>query len=193
MKKVGITGGIGSGKTTICKALHDRYGAPVYYADEAAKELMRDDPTVKAKIETIFGKEAYLGGRVNAPYISAKVFNDKKLLDMLNEAVHGAVMDDFERWAKCQEANYVVCEAAVLIESGWHKSLDVVVVVTAPLELRIERVVSRDGVKREQVLSRINSQLQDDKRIEYADFVITADGSRSVEDMIKDLHKKLTN
>ncbi|MEG1794603.1 MAG: dephospho-CoA kinase, partial [Rikenellaceae bacterium] len=79
------------------------------------------------------------------------------------------------------------------IESGWHKSLDVVVVVTAPLELRIERVVSRDGVKREQVLSRINSQLQDDKRIEYADFVITADGSRSVEDMIKDLHKKLTN
>lgn len=191
MRKVGITGGIGSGKSTICNALHELYGVPVYYADARAKVLMREDDKVRSEIEALFGDKAYLNGELNSSYIASKVFEDNVLLGRLNKAVHGAVQKDFQRWAASQRAAYVVCEAAILIESGWHKELDVVVVVEAPMELRIERVMRRDNITRQQVEARIANQLSDEARAEYADIVVTADG-RDVNELVAYLQKELT-
>lgn len=191
MRKVGITGGIGSGKSTVCNALHALYGIPVYYADARAKTLMREDSEVRTKIETLFGDGAYLDSELNSSYIASKVFNDSVLLDKLNKAVHGAVRDDFQRWVANQQAPYVVCEAAILIEAGWYRELDVIVVVEAPMELRIERVMRRDNVTRQQVEARIANQLSDEARAEHADIILTADG-RDVKELAENLQKELT-
>lgn len=192
MKKVGITGGIGSGKSTVCQALHEMYGVPVYYADTRAKILMKENATVRSKIEALFGEEAYREGELNSSYIASNVFNDSGLLHELNKAVHGAVRHDFEQWAAAQNAPYVMCEAAILIESGWCGEFDTIVVVEAPMELRIERVMRRDHVTRQQVEARISKQLSDKAREAYADIIVTADGSREVAELVQNLQKKLT-
>lgn len=190
MRKVGITGGIGSGKSTVCALLHELYAIPIYYADARAKVLMREDKEVRAAIELLFGDNAYLDGELNSSYIASKVFDDSVLLGKLNQAVHGAVQADFQRWAACQQAPYVVCEAAILIESGWYKELDVIVVVEAPMELRIERVMRRDNVTRQQVEARIANQLSDAARAEHADIILAADG-RDIEELVENLQKEL--
>lgn len=191
MFKVGITGGIGSGKSTVCGYLEKMFAVPVYYADIHAKRLMTGDENVVSEIRSIFGDKAYIDGVLDRNYISSVVFSDPAMLTRLNEAVHHAVMEDFRRWALSQNSPYVVCEAAILIESGWNKEMDLVIVVEAPLEERVRRVVLRDGVTPEKVMERISAQTDDDSRRAYADIVVITDDSVSKENMVSALHKRI--
>ncbi len=169
MLKVGITGGIGSGKSTLCHILEGN-GAPVYYADDEAKRIMRSDKNLRQSIIDTFGEDSYIGSQINSPYIAKKVFGDNAALAKLNGLVHPKVIADFNEWCSRQDSDYVIMECAIIFESGFDKHLDVTVGVMAPLPLRIERVVSRDSVSEDQVRSRIAAQMSDDelhKRVDH--------------------------
>ncbi|MDD4820405.1 MAG: dephospho-CoA kinase [Flavobacteriales bacterium] len=171
---VGLTGGIGSGKTTFATML-EKKGAAVYYADQRAKELMNDDHMLVENIKDIFGTEAYRGGQLDRTYIAEKIFFDKKLLTALNAIVHPAVYMDFEHWRLCQnEAPYVVLESAILFESKGDRRCDVTVTVSIPLELRIQRTVERDHTDSSAVRARIASQMSDNEREALADITVQA-------------------
>lgn len=174
MLKIGITGGIGSGKTTVCKQFAS-LGIPVYYADDRAKWLMNNDPKLKAALIEQFGAETYQQDQLNRAYLANIVFKDQKKLELLNGIVHPAVYEDGRQWQLDQEANgaiYSLKEAALLFETGSYLDLDKIIVVTAPLELRIARVMKRDSTTKEAVLDRINKQLPDEEKIAKADFVV---------------------
>ncbi len=190
MLKVGITGGIGSGKSTVCR-IFEQYGIPVYYADQRAKALMLEDAEVREKIRSLFGNEAYLeDGSLNRKHIGNLAFSDPSLLQQLNAAVHPAVARDFLQWAKVQNSPYVLKEAALLFEAGTFRDLDYVVTVYAPKELRIRRTMERDGVTREAVLDRIRKQWTEKQRQEAADFVVRNDESHSLIRQVQALHEK---
>jgi dephospho-CoA kinase len=190
--KVGITGGIGSGKTTACK-IFETLGIPVYYADERAKWLMVNDLALKKEILDLFGNEAYFkNGSLNRKYISAVVFQDKHKLRALNGIVHPAVFKDGDEWfGQISGVPYTLKEAALLIESGGYKSVDKLIVVSAPEDLRLERVVKRDMLKKEDVLARIRSQISEAARLEHADFVIQNDGQKSLINQVFSIHREL--
>ena len=189
VKKIGITGGIGSGKSTISKALEDLYKIPIYSADDNAKRIMSSDKEVREKIIELLGEESFENNVLNRSYISSKIFNDKALLEQLNNIVHKAVMLDFISWSKkFNEDCYVICEAAILIEAGWDEFVDMVVVVEAPIDMRISRVINRDNLTEQQVRARISSQLSEDKRREKADYIICSDGKKEVKELAKELN-----
>lgn len=199
IEKIGITGGIGSGKSTVCRIL-EAQGVPVYDSDTRAKALMNTDPGVVGELVRLFGPEAYADGEVNRPYIASLVFTDESLMARMNAIVHPAVYRDFERWAGSEEVRreldrsgnrYVVLESAILIESGWYGKVDRTVVVTAPEEVRIERVVRRDNTSEELVRMRIRCQMSDAERREYADEEIVADENHPVLPQVLALHEKL--
>jgi len=175
MIKVGLTGGIGSGKSTVAR-IFESFGIPVYYSDDRAKDLMNNDPVLKQKIITLFGEEAYLVNELNRAHISSIVFSDKNKLAGLNNAVHPVVAYDFEQWCAQQNTGFVVKEAAILIESGANKHLDRIVVVSASEEERVRRVMKRDGVGEQQVLARIKNQLSEQDRLKHADYIINNEG-----------------
>ena len=171
---VGLTGGIGSGKTTFASMLEKR-GAAVYYADTRAKSLMVENATLIAAIKSLFGEQAYdEQGNINRAYISSRIFSDKNLLLQMNAIVHPAVYTDFEHWRLCQDAPYVVLESAILFDSGGDKRCDVTVTVSIPMEERISRTMERDGASREAVMSRINSQMSDAERERLSTIVVRA-------------------
>lgn len=177
---VGITGGIGSGKSLICR-IFSILDIPVYDADTRAKWLMVHDPDLVNGILTIFGQQAYKGGELNRNYLAAKTFHDKYLTERLNSLVHPAVGKDFADWAGQQESNYVIKEAALLIESGSYKSLDFLVNVEAPASLRKERVLKRDAHRDPQQVEDIMlRQLSDKERREKADYTVRNDGEHMV-------------
>ena len=190
--RVGITGGIGSGKSMVC-SLFEVLNTPVYYADVRAKALMTEDPVLVARIKSLLGEEAYLAdGTLNRPYISALVFRDKEKLGALNAIVHPAVFEDCEQWQNSQQqAPYTLKEAALLFESGSNKGLHKVIVVTAPLELRIQRVMSRDNTSREAVLDRMKNQWPESEKIKVADFIINNDGVQLLIPQVWQLHREL--
>ncbi|TVR81939.1 MAG: dephospho-CoA kinase [Chitinophagaceae bacterium] len=170
--KVGITGGIGSGKSIVSKVLMTM-GYLVYNSDVMAKKLMIEDSALKNEIIAIFGKESYTtDNQLNRAFISKQAFNDKDLLKKLNEAVHPAVRSDFKKWAISQESELIFKEAALLVETGSYKELDFLIAVTAPKDLRIKRVMKRDKVDREAVLERMKNQFSQEKLLEAADFEI---------------------
>jgi dephospho-CoA kinase len=173
-KIIGLTGGIGSGKTTI--ANHFRVaGIPVYIADDEARKIMESDEII-AEIKKTFGNIVFDNGILNREKLSGIVFNDPEKLKLLNAIIHPAVKKHFSSWIlKQKNAPYIIYEAAILFESGSYKDCDIIITVTAPLELRIQRVIQRDKTTRENVLSRINMQWNDEKRIEKSDFVIEND------------------
>lgn len=173
-KIIGLTGGIGSGKTTI--ANHFRVaGIPVYIADDEARKIMQSDVII-AEIKKTFGNTVFDNGILNREKLSGIVFNDPEKLKLLNAIIHPAVKKHFSSWILNQKyAPYIIYEAAILFESGSYKDCDIIITVTAPLELRIQRVIQRDKTTRENVLSRINMQWNDEKRIEKSDFVIEND------------------
>lgn len=187
MIKIGITGGIGSGKSTVCRIFHV-LGIPIYNADNEAKYLMANDKALKSSIINLLGSESYKNNHLNREFIASKVFKDKDLLKKLNALVHPAVKNDFIKWSEKQIAPYVIYEAALMIESGSYKLLDKVIVVTAPLEQRIARVCERDKVLQEKVLARINNQLSQEEMLKYADHVITNDGKTSLISKVLELH-----
>lgn len=177
MKRVAITGGIGSGKSTVCKALVAHSGAPLYDSDQRAKELMHTDPTIRASLIELFGAEAYTPeGMLNKGHIARLAFGTPTLLQQLNAIVHPRVVADFEAWAESQEADYVIVESALLFTSPLVGHYDLAVVVDAPEPLRVERCVRRDGVTPEQVRERMGNQMSPEEMRLRADFVVEADG-----------------
>ncbi|MBK7870120.1 MAG: dephospho-CoA kinase [Saprospiraceae bacterium] len=190
--KVGITGGIGSGKTTVCK-IFETLGIPVYYADERAKWLMVNDPDLIKDIKVLFGEAAYdLEGHLNRKYISDIVFNNPEKLNQLNSLVHPAVAKDGSAWNQAQVGvPYTLREAALIYEAGINKHLDYVIVVTAPLELRIQRVMQRDQIPREAVEARIDKQMPEEEKVRLGDFVIVNDGEQALIPQVLAIHQKL--
>ena len=189
--KVGLTGGIGSGKTLVCSVL-EKLGVAVYYADSEARRLMNSDPELVLQISGLFGNKAYEGGNLNREFLAQRVFKDKVLLTRLNELVHPAVRKDFSRWANEQKpAFYVVEEAAILFESGSDRNMDLTVGVFSEKELRVQRVMQRDGIAREQVRMRMNSQMNEKEKMERADMVIYNDGKLMILPQIINMHNAI--
>lgn len=194
MLKVGVTGGIGSGKSTVCR-IFETLGIPVYYADDRAKWLMVNNERLKENIKALFGTEAYLpDGSLNRALIAQRAFNDPAQLKALNQLVHPAVFEDGEEWNEEQRkkgAPYTLKEAALIFESKSHLALDLVITVTAPEETRIARVIARDHTTREAVLARIAKQMPESEKVERADFVIQNDGNTPLIQQVMNLHRKL--
>lgn len=192
MLKVGITGGIGSGKTTVCK-IFETLGIPIYYADVRAKEIMNDDDAVKEAIVQLFGQEAYqFDGTLNRPFISEKAFQNKILLQQLNAIVHPAVFNNTMQWYnKYQNEKYTLYEAAIMYESGSYKLLDKIITVYAPIEERILRTMKRDNIDRNAVLDRMDKQLSEDEKMQRADFIIYNDHSQLLINQVLTIHQQL--
>ena len=196
---VGITGGIGSGKTTVCK-IFETLGIPIYSTDERAKEIVIEDEELKQKMKSLFGEEAYFeDGKLNRAYIANIVFQNKTndsnpKLEALNAIIHPAIWKDGERWFKAQKnVPYTLKESALLFESGGYKLLDKIITVYAPQEVRINRVILRGGIttKREEVEARMNQQMPDEKKIKLADFVIYNDGEQALIPQVIKIHNSL--
>lgn len=179
MIKVGLTGGIGSGKSTVSKILISQ-GFSVYNSDDRAKWLMNNNDNLKLNIISIFGNKAYINGSLNRKYLSAKVFNDSLKLKELNNLVHPLVAIDFKNWLLHQKSkDFVFKEAAILIESGAYKEMDKIIVVSCPENIRLERVLKRDGNSPELVKKRMQNQISETEKINHADFVVKNNGSES--------------
>jgi len=191
MLRIGITGGIGSGKTTACK-LFEKLGVPVYYADTRARQLMEDDKQLRQSIMKHFGGEAYLqDGSLNRTYLSSIVFGNEEKLQQLNTLVHPVVAADSESWNKILEQNgyaYSLREAALLVETGSYKLLHKLIVVTAPEAERIKRVMLRDNVTAEQVRARINAQMPEAEKVKLADFTIENTDLIALAQQVKHIH-----
>ncbi len=194
MLKIGITGNIGSGKTTVSKVF-EVLGIPVFYADDAAKNVMTADEILIGEIKSAFGAASYFGdGALNRKHIANIVFNDAVQLAKLNSIVHPAVFRAFDSWvAGIKDVPYVMKEAALLFESDSYKMCDKTIMVTAPLELRIKRVMQRDGFSREEILSRESRQFPEEKKVSMADFVINNDDTQLVIPQVLALHQKFNS
>ncbi|RUA10002.1 MAG: dephospho-CoA kinase [Flavobacteriia bacterium] len=171
MKIIGLTGGIGSGKTTIAKMFEEQ-GIPVYYADDEAKKLMNTSSEIRKKLISAFGENSFLEGELNRAYLAEQVFNDPEKLKIINAIVHPEVDKHFKNWISQQGSEIVIQENAILFESGKKDLFDVIITVTAPKELRIKRVVQRDQITAERVNDRINNQMEEEEKIKKSDFVI---------------------
>lgn len=186
MLRIGITGGIGSGKTTVC-AIFSTLGIPIYNSDERAKKIMMENQSVVNKLKAQFGSTIYFeDGSINRVLLSQIVFNDKEQLTKLNEIVHPAVFEDMIKWyAENQNHKYVLQEAAIMYESGSYKMLDKTILVYADQEIRIERVMKRDKVDRIAVLARMDKQMPESEKLKLADFVIYNNGESLIDQVMK--------
>jgi dephospho-CoA kinase len=191
MLKVGLTGGLGSGKTTVA-AIFEVLGIPVYYADAAAKRLMNEDPVLREEIIKHFGKNAYCSTGLNRQYLASMVFDNKQKLELLNSLVHPVTIRDSDEWMKKQSGPYAIKEAALIFESGSQTELDHIIGVQAPLDLRITRAISRDHITKEQVLSRITKQMDQEQKMRLCHSVITNDEKAFLIPQVVETHKMLT-
>ena len=186
MKIIGITGGIGSGKSTVAKVFVSM-GYPVYNSDLMAKQLINSDSVLIGDIKSHFGQEIYSGNKLDRKKMAGIVFNDPEKLKILNSLVHPAVGRDFESWKKEQSTSIVLKEAAIIFETGIHKSLDATLLVTTPESIRIKRVMKRDNTTKEQVIERMNNQWSDDKKAELADYIIDNSGDKMVIPQVQEI------
>lgn len=189
---IGITGGIGSGKTTVCM-IFEALGIPVYNADVNAKRLMNSDINLKTAITEYFGSDIYSGGNVDRGKLAAIVFNDKSALQKLNSMVHPAVASDFERWRNRQTAHYVLEESAIIFENNLSGRFDRIILVTASEEQRVARVRSRDGISKEMVLKRMTNQLPEEEKIKHAHYIICNENNSMVIPQIIEIDRKIRN
>lgn len=190
MKVVGLTGGIGSGKTTVANMFLE-LGIPVYIADEEAKALMNRSKVIKRKLIVLFGNKAYKEDVLNRAYIASKIFKDKSLLERMNAIVHPKVGQHFKRWLKKQKTAYVIKEAAIIYETGKEEDYDAIIVVTADKTERIERILTREGMTKEKALSIINNQLPEEEKTKRADFVIVNEDLRKTKQQVLKIHNTL--
>lgn len=196
MLRIGLTGGIGSGKTTVAQ-IFEVLGIPVYYADLEAKRLMNTNADLKNAIMKNFGTESYKDGMLNRNYISSVVFNDQTpqdaahKLELLNSLVHPATMKDGEAWLDAQTSPYAIHEAALVFEANVNKIMDHVIGVFAPLPIRVKRVMERDNISEEAVLNRMNRQMDEDEKMKRCDFVINNDEQKLLVPQVLELHQKL--
>ena len=189
---LGITGGIGSGKTTVCD-MFSSIGVPVYNADIEAKKIMESSEDVKSKICLKFGDKAYVGGNLNKNFISEKIFKDKSLLKEINNIVHPEVYLHFTEWQSSQKSLYVVKEVAILFELKTENQFNFILTVTSPEETRIQRIIKRDGKSKELVRSIIDNQLKDSEKIRKSDFVIVNICKEKTLKNVYDIHEKIIN
>ncbi len=190
MMIVGLTGGIGSGKSTVAKMFVE-LGIPVYNSDVEAKKLMVTSSEVKMAITELLGKEAYDENTLNRSYIANKVFKDIELLEKLNEIVHPAVGKHFMEWVNRQNSPYVIQETALIFENNAQDKYDCTILVTAPIEARIQRVIDRDNVEEQAVVDRINNQMDDKQKVDLADFSIKNLELDKTKGKVNELHLKL--
>jgi dephospho-CoA kinase len=188
--KIGITGGIGSGKTTVCRVFNI-IGIPVFSADAEARKIMNTDNEIIEKIMTIAGKDIYSSGSLNRAELARKIFNSEKLLKKINSIVHPVVFENFKLWVNSVSGAYVIMEAAVLFESRANELVDKVITVVAPVEERIERVVRRNKLTREQVLDRIKNQMDDKDKILLSDYIINNSENEMIIPVIFKIHKEI--
>lgn len=190
MLRVGLTGGIGSGKSTVAR-IFEVLGIPVYYADVEAKRLMETDPALIEGIKKLFGEESYIEGKLNRAHIASKMFADASLTAAMNALVHPATIADGERWMKKQQAPYAIKEAALIFESGTQEFLDHVIGVSAPPTLRLFRSMKRDGSTKEKVLARMGQQMNEEIKMKLCDTVLLNDEQQPLLPQVIDLHEKL--
>lgn len=188
--RIGITGGIGSGKSTVAKVF-EVLGIPVYYADEAARRVMNEDEEVRKQIVHHFGASAYKNNQLDRTYIGGQVFNNKQKLELMNSLVHPATIRDSENWMRQQTTPYAIKEAAIIFESGTQDQYDYIIGVTAPVPLRILRAMKRDGLTRDQVIARMEKQIQDVIKMRLCDFVVYNDEQQAIIPQVIKLHSTL--
>lgn len=189
-KLVGLTGGIGSGKTTVAKYFEE-LGVPVYIADSEAKALMNRSKVIRRKLIALFGNEAYVENTLNRPFIAQQIFNDKKLLNAMNAIVHPKVASHFKRWVNKQDSPYVISEAAILFENGSYKKYDFIITVTAPENIRLQRVIKRDNSNKQKVEAIMANQWSDEEKIKRSDFVIENIDLEQTKIQVRKIHKKI--
>lgn len=190
MKIVGLTGGIGSGKTTVAY-LFKELNVPVYIADEEAKKLMNTSKILIRKITKLFGKNAYKNDVLNRPFIASKIFNDKSLLQEMNSIVHPKVGKHFKKWLSKQVHSYVIKEAAILFENGSYKEYDFIISVIADTETRMERLLNRDDTTKDKIKAIMKNQWNDEDRIKLSDFVIHNNKSINTKKQVLSIHHKI--
>ena len=191
-KKIGITGGIASGKSVIAGIL-STFGYPVFYSDTVAKEIVNTDAHLKSQLIKILGADAYSKNMLNRKFVADKVFNDQNLLTQINALIHPAVRRKFDEWCSKQEPEIIFNEAAILFETDSYKRFDATILVVAPEETRIKRAIQRDDANREDVLNRINKQWPDEKKILLADFVVMNDEKHPVIKQLEKIISELEN
>ena len=189
----GITGGIGSGKSTV-SMLFELNGIPVYIADTESKRLIASSSVIREKLIRLFGEELYKDGVLNKALLASHIFNDKRKLETVNAIIHPVVAEDFRTWVQSHQDkgfDIVAHEAAILFESGFDKLVDKTIMVYTPLEMRIERTIARDNTSRKKVLERIQNQMPDEEKVELSDFVIVNDGTQSLIEQVSVIIQKL--
>ena len=191
MLKIGITGGIGSGKSTVC-AIFNTLGIPIYYADTEAKKLYDESETLKNEIVALFGEEIYTDGKFNKNELAKIVFHDAEKLAQLNKIVHPLVQQHGEQWFEQQITSpYAIKEAALLIESGNYKNMDFIILVTALESLKMQRVMQRDAFKESEVMQRMQKQSTDEWKLPFSNFVIENDEEKMLIPQVVALHEQL--
>jgi dephospho-CoA kinase len=189
--KIGITGGIGSGKSVVCR-IFAILGIPVFGADLEARRIIDHDPEIREALSQLLGREIFpASGVTDRKKMAVAIFNNRELLHKVNSIVHPAVRRRFTEWWQIQESPYVIQEAAILFESGASGLMDLNILVTAPVEVRIDRVMQRDRISREQVQERMDNQWPDEKKSSLADFVILNDGNQLLIEQVMDIHHKI--
>lgn len=189
-KRLGVTGGIGSGKTTVCRIFRV-LGIPVFVADNVARDVMENEPDIRAAINLITGKDLYTHGNLDRKELARIIFNRPDLLRKVNAAVHPEVLERFNRWASASDSPYVIMEAAILFEAGADSLVDRVVTISAPVEERISRVMGRNELTREEVIRRINNQLGDEEREEQSYYVINNSDNEMIIPEILKIHEDM--
>lgn len=189
---VGLTGGIGSGKTTVAKFFY-KLGVPIYITDLEAKKLMLTNQDLKNKIIQLLGEEAYCNNQLNRAYIAKEVFTNSEKLQQLNSLVHPVVAKDFLNWYQVQQTDYVIKESAILFESGSYKNCELIITVTAPIEERVNRVVLRDNTNKNAVKNRIKNQMSDEEKIHQSHFVIHNTHLKDTQDQVAKINTSILN
>lgn len=189
---VGLTGGIGSGKTTVANFFKE-LGVPIYIADVEAKKLMNASKVLQKKIKKLFGEKAYLNNELNRPFIASKIFNNEELLQQMNAIVHPKVGKHFKKWVKKQDAPYVIKEAAILFENNSYVQCDFIITVIVDEDIRIKRVIERDNTTKAKVRAIIKNQWKDEDKLKLSDFVIKNNDINDTKKQVLKTHKKLLN
>jgi dephospho-CoA kinase len=191
MKIIGLTGGIGSGKTTVANMFKD-LGVPVYIADDEAKKLTNKSKVIKRKLVNLLGEEAFLDGLLNRKFVADIIFKDPELLKKVNSIIHPKVASHFKLWVKKQKGSYCVKEAAILFENGGYKDCDLTILVTAPMDIRIERVLNRDITTRQAIKERIDNQWTDKEKSKLANIIIENINLKATQKQVEKIHASLS-
>jgi len=190
MKKVAVTGGIGTGKTTVSK-LFEKIGIPVFNSDEIAKELMHNDKQLQAEIIKAFGDESYINNELNRAYLSDVVFNDEALLDKINSIVHPYVAKEFNQWLLNQKSDYILYESAIIFENNSEDIFDKIICIIAPEEDVISRVMKRNNFSRNKVISIINNQLPDQIKRKKSDYIVENINKSDLTERVLEIHNMI--